>query len=110
MLFTPLPPPCHKLSHLLGPPPPSRVTYFIWTAPQAPSLRVASWNARSLTDKHAFVTQSLLEGNLDLLASLKAGTIARKILQFYVQLQQDIHLATILANCYLTLVRREKEE
>src|SRR6218665_393822 len=36
--------------------------------PQAPGLRVASWNARSLTDKHAFVTQSLLEGNLDLLA------------------------------------------
>src|SRR6218665_2960925 len=23
------PPPCHKLSHLLGPPPPSSVTYFM---------------------------------------------------------------------------------
>src|SRR6218665_1194504 len=43
-------------------PPSSRIP------PQAPGLRVASWNARSLTDKHAFVTQSLLEGNLDLLA------------------------------------------
>ena len=28
MLFTP-PTPCHKLSHLLGPPPPSSVTYFM---------------------------------------------------------------------------------
>ena len=27
MLLTPLP--CHKLSHLLGPPPPSSVTYFM---------------------------------------------------------------------------------
>src|SRR6218665_1795268 len=25
----PLPSPCHKLSHLLGPPPPSSVTYFM---------------------------------------------------------------------------------
>src|SRR6218665_2592467 len=23
------PPPCHKLSHLLGPPPPSTITYFM---------------------------------------------------------------------------------
>src|SRR6218665_2031953 len=36
--------------------------------PQAPGLRVASWNTRSLTNKHAFVTQSPLEENLDLLA------------------------------------------
>ena len=31
MLFTP-PPPCHKLSHLLGPPPP-RAWRTLWTAP-----------------------------------------------------------------------------
>src|SRR6218665_1545518 len=40
--------------------------------PQAPGLPVASWNARSLADKYAFVTQSLLEGNLDLLAGTES--------------------------------------
>ena len=33
----------------------------------SPGLRIASWNARSLSDKHAFVSQSLLDGQLDVL-------------------------------------------
>src|SRR6218665_3711160 len=44
------------------------------------------------------------------LLSPKAGTIARMILHFYVQLQQDIHLTTILVKFYLTLIQREEEE
>ena len=84
-------------------PPSSRIP------PQAPGLRVASWNARSLTDKHALLGNRFWRETWICLPLLKAGNIARKILQFYVQLQQDIHLATILTNCYLTLVRREEE-
>ena len=37
------PSPCHKLSHLLGPPPPSSVTYFM----DGPQVYVAS--ARTMT-------------------------------------------------------------
>src|SRR6218665_1561376 len=33
-----LPSPCHKLSHLLGPPPPSSVTYFM----DGPYLRICT--------------------------------------------------------------------
>ena len=43
-----LPSPCHKLSHLLGPPPaPSSVTYTLWTAPyQRTFERTLCWSNR----------------------------------------------------------------
>jgi len=34
----------------------------------SPGLRIAQWNAFSLTDKHAFVSQSILDNQLDVLA------------------------------------------
>ena len=41
MLFTPSP--CHKLSHLLGPPPPSSVTYFMEVIQCNCNIIVVSW-------------------------------------------------------------------
>ena len=46
MLLIP-PPPCHKLSHLLGPPQPSSVTYFM----DGPFLLVVDPNLFSLFDQ-----------------------------------------------------------